>query len=30
MKIGDRCEVQVPKQPAKLGSVMYIGKFATV
>eukprot|EP00112_Aurelia_sp_Birch-Aquarium-sp1_P014184 Seg3045.5 transcript_id=Seg3045.5/GoldUCD/mRNA.D3Y31 product="Tubulin-folding cofactor B" protein_id=Seg3045.5/GoldUCD/D3Y31 len=25
MKIGDRCEVSVPKQPTKRGAIMYIG-----
>lgn len=27
MKIGDRCEVTVSQQPAKLGSVQFIGMF---
>lgn len=24
--VGDRCQVQVPGQPTKVGSVMYVGK----
>ena len=27
MKIGDRCEVKVLRQPTKRGSVMFIGNF---
>ena len=27
MKIGDRCEVKVLKQPTKRGTIMFIGKF---
>ena len=30
MKIGDRCEVEVPKQPKKLGTVLYIGNFISL
>ena len=27
LKVGDRCEVSVPKQPTKRGNVMYVGKY---
>lgn len=26
LSVGSRCKVQVPEQPTKLGTVMYVGK----
>ena len=26
-KIGDRCEVQVPNQPKRRATIMYVGKY---
>lgn len=29
-KIGDRCETQVPNQPKRRGTVMYVGKYVVI